>query len=222
MAYSKPAESTKTEPVRFEAYSDYLCPWCWNASRRIWSLVDDFDGRIEVVWRSYLLRPVPKPGRDPEKFRRYTESWMRPAAEEDAGPFQVWSSGASPPSHSIPAQRVAKAAAQVSPPAFRQVHERLMTAFFAENQDISDDGVLRGLWAELGLPESSFDYALSEEAHRDVLADFEQAQSLSATGVPGLRRLDNDIIIVGAQPTEVYRRWFEKSLAEGVQTPIHD
>jgi predicted DsbA family dithiol-disulfide isomerase len=59
----------------------------------------------------------------------------------------------------------------------------------------------------------------AKEIEAEVLRDFEEAQSLSATGVPGLRRADNDVVIVGAQPEEVYRRWFEKSLADGIVTP---
>lgn len=205
--------------IRFIAYSDYLCPWCWNASRRLLRLEDEYRGRISIEWRSYLLRPTPKPGRDPEKFRRYTESWRRPAEEPDAGPFQVWSTDASPPTHSIPAHRAAKAARRLSKDAFRALHERLMTAYFSENRDISDAGELRSLWAEVDLPPEAFDVMDSKEIEAEVVRDFEEAQSLSATGVPGLRRADNDIVIVGAQPEAVYRRWFEKSLADGIVTP---
>jgi predicted DsbA family dithiol-disulfide isomerase len=182
-------------------------------------LEDEYRGRILIEWRSYLLRPTPKPGRDPEKFRRYTESWRRPAEEPDAGPFQVWSTDASPPSHSIPPHRAAKAARRLSTGAFRALHERLMTAYFSENRDISDAEELRTLWAEVALPPEAFDVMNAKEIEAEVLRDFEEAQSLSATGVPGLRRADNDVVIVGAQPEEVYRRWFEKSLADGIVTP---
>ena len=209
--------------IRFEAYSDYLCPWCWNASRRLWRLADEFEGRIQIDWRAYLLRPSPRPVRDAartlEKFRRYTESWQRPAAEPDAGRFQIWASEHPPPSHSVPAHCAAKAAARVSPAAFRALHERLMTAYFTENRDISSRSVLEALWDEVGLSPEDLGWAFTEAASEAVQFDFEKAQALGATGAPGLRRCDSDIIIVGAQPIEVIRRWFEKSLRDGVQTP---
>jgi predicted DsbA family dithiol-disulfide isomerase len=201
------------DPVRFIAYSDYLCPWCWNASRRITRLADEYEGRIEVEWRSYLLRPVPKTGRDLERFRKYTESWMRPGAEVDAGAFRVWASDEGPPSHSVPPHRVAKAAARVSPEAFRGMHDRLMTAYFAENRDISSFEVLRSLWDAEGLPDDCFDVAHSDEIGDAILREFEEARELGATGVPAMRRSDNEAVIVGAHPEELYRRWFERSLA---------
>lgn len=205
--------------LRFIAYSDYICPWCWNASRRLLRLEDEFSDRISIEWRSYLLRPTRRENRDLDKFRRYTESWRRPAGEPDAGTFTVWSTDAGPPTHSVPAQCAAKAAARVSGAAFRAMHQRLMTAYFTENRDISDYDELRSLWIELELPKDRFEEIHSEEIEAKVFRDFEEAKDLSATGVPGLRRADNDIIIVGAQPELVYRRWFEKSLADGIVTP---
>ena len=64
--------------VRFIAYSDYLCPWCWNVSRRLMKLEREYAGQIEIEWSSYLLRPTEKKGRDLERCRSYTLSWSRP------------------------------------------------------------------------------------------------------------------------------------------------
>ena len=60
-----------------------------------------------------MLRPYPEEDRDLEKFRRYTESWKRPAADEDSAEFNVWKTDEGPPSHSVPPHRVAKAAAEI-------------------------------------------------------------------------------------------------------------
>ena len=48
--------------VRLVAYSDYLCPWCYNASVRLHRLVDEDPG-VEIEWKSYLLRPSAGRGR---------------------------------------------------------------------------------------------------------------------------------------------------------------
>lgn len=201
-----------SNPVQFIAYSDYLCPWCWNASRRLELLAEEYEGRIEIEWRSYLLRPVEKAGRDLDRFRKYTESWMRPGAEPDAGAFRVWSSDEGPPSHSVPPHRVAKAAARVSPAAFKKMHTRLMTAYFAENRDISSFEVLRALWDGEGLPADVFEFAHSDEIESLIFREFEEARQMGATGVPAMRRADNDAVIVGAHPESLYRRWIERSL----------
>jgi predicted DsbA family dithiol-disulfide isomerase len=201
--------------VQFIAWSDYLCPWCWNASRRLEKLAEEYQGQIEIEWRSYLLRPTAQPNRDVDKFRRYTEKWQVPGADPDAGNFRVWDSTESVPSHSVPAHLVAKAAARVSDDAFQRMHARLMPAYFSENRDISSFVVLRELWDELGLPGADFDIAHNDEINASVFRDHEEARELGATGVPAIRRIDNDAVIVGAHPEELYRRWIERSLERG-------
>lgn len=201
--------------VRFIAYSDYLCPWCWNVSRRLMKLEREYAGQIEIEWRSYLLRPTEKKGRDLERFRSYTLSWSRPGAEPDSGTFRTWASQESPPSHSVPAHRVAKAASSVSYPAFVRMHERIMEAYFSENRDVSSMNVLQELWGELALPAERFADAYSVEIEAEIFREFEEAREYGATGVPAIRRLDNDAAIVGAHPEELYRRWIDRSLERG-------
>ncbi|MAG31067.1 MAG: hypothetical protein CL908_09285 [Deltaproteobacteria bacterium] len=201
--------------VGFIAWSDYLCPWCWVASQRLERLVEEFRGRVEIEWQSYLLRPTARGPRDLERFRTYTESWLRPGAESDVGPFRVWASQDPPPSHSVPAQCVAKAAARHSSAAFRLMHARIMEAYFSENRDISSFDVLRELWEGQGLPSDGFALALEGEIEALVVDEFSQAREAGVTGVPAIRRIDNDAVIVGAHPEELYRRWIERSLERG-------
>ena len=202
--------------LRFIVYSDYLCPWCFNASVRLRRLEDEYGGAIEFDWRSYLLRPEPRRSSDAsaalDKFRRYTQSWLTPASEEDSGHFTVWSSQEGPPSHSVPAHRVAKAAKALGPEAFRSFHDRLMSAYFTENRDISAEPIQRALWAELALPEEAFECAQRPETLDLVLKEHHEAKDLGANGVPAVRRSDNPAIIVGAHPIALYRRWIERSI----------
>src|SRR5262249_45719578 len=96
--------------VRLVVYSDFLCPWCWNAATRLASVERSLGPAVAIEWKSYLLRPRPEPGRDLEKFRAYTQGWLRVAADEPRAPFVPWASDAGPPSHSLPAHVAAKAA----------------------------------------------------------------------------------------------------------------
>lgn len=201
------------EPVTLIAWSDYLCPWCFNATVRLQRIEEEFGPDVRVEWRSYLLRPNPRTRGDLERFRAYTRSWERPAAEPDAGDFRVWQGDAGPPSHSVPPHLLAKAAATLGPDAFRSMHLRLMRAYFSENRDVTDDAVQRDLWLELGLPEAELarreDPALLEQ----VLDEHAAAQEAGATGVPAVKLQGNDAIIVGAHPLELYRRWMTRLLA---------
>ena len=48
-----------------------------------------------------------------------------------------------------------------------------------------------------------------------VLREHEEAREFGASGVPAIRRADNDAVIVGAHPEELYRRWIDRSLERG-------
>jgi predicted DsbA family dithiol-disulfide isomerase len=201
--------------VTLVVWSDYLCPWCYNASVRLHRVEQEFAPQLRVEWRSYLLRPNPGHTRDAARFRAYTRSWRRPAAEPDGGTFSEWSGDAPPPSHSVPAHRVAKAAAQVSDGAFRRMHDRLLRAYFAEKRDISDDVTLRGLWLEVGLSPADFERREEPLILEHILGEHAAALEAGATGVPAVQLVGNDAVIVGAQPLELYRRWITRSLERG-------
>jgi predicted DsbA family dithiol-disulfide isomerase len=198
--------------VVLDVWSDYLCPWCHVAGTRLGALEREFGDALVLNWKSYLLRPRPEPGRDLEKFRRYTESWRRAAAEEPAARFEVWASDEGPPTHSVPAQLVAKAAAELGPDAFARIHSALLNAYFVESRDISQPATLAALWRDAGLPEAAFARASDPELLRRVLAEHDEALELGVGGVPAVRLAGSDVAITGAQPTEAYRRWIQRSL----------
>ena len=49
------------EPLEIVAYSDFLCPWCYNFTVRMRRLEDEFGDRIRIHWHTYLLRPERTP-----------------------------------------------------------------------------------------------------------------------------------------------------------------
>ena len=181
---------------------------------RLRRLEEELRGAIRLDWRAFLLRPTPGAiPRDLAKFREYTKKWMTPAADADAPEFRVWQTEEGPPSHSVPPHLVAKAAAELGDDAFHAVHERILRAYFAENRDISRPEVLFELWRECGLDEAAFRRAGDRDLLDRVIAEHNEAVELGVNGVPAVRIEGNDAAAVGAQPVEVYRRWFEKMLA---------
>jgi predicted DsbA family dithiol-disulfide isomerase len=200
------------EPLPVYVYSDFLCPWCFNASLRLQQLQDELGDAVRVEWRSYLLRPERRTGRDLEKFRAYTRSWERAAADEPLASFRAWQGEAGPPSHSVPAHVAAKAAAQLSRASERALRDRLFPAYFSESRDISDAQTLRALWAEAGLPASGFERTEDPALETAVRAEHAEALALDATGVPAVRVGEGEFILLGAQPLETYRRWLRRSV----------
>jgi predicted DsbA family dithiol-disulfide isomerase len=198
--------------VRLVVYSDFLCPWCWNAAVRLASVQEQLGGDLVLEWKSYLLRPHAEPGRSLDKFRAYTESWRRVAEDEPRAPFQVWASDAGPPSGSVPAHLVAKAAASLGDDAGRRMRDRLFRAYFAESRDVNDVATQRALWRDVGLDDAAFARTGDPALAQQVFADHHEAQSLGATGVPAVRLGDQDFVLVGAQPEAVYLRWLRRVL----------
>jgi predicted DsbA family dithiol-disulfide isomerase len=203
-------------PLRLIAYSDYLCPWCYNASVRLEKLEQRHAGLVEVEYRSFLLRPEPEAGRDLERFRAYTRSWQRPAAEPDGGSFREWASEEGPPSHSVPPHLVAKAARALGRPAFRAVHDRLLRAYFSENRDISHAQVLRSIWDEAGLPAADFERRRDPELVRQVLEEHVGAVQMGISGVPTVAMEDREGFLTGALPLDQYERWIQRALSGSI------
>ena len=129
-----------------------------------------------------------------------------------AGMFRVWEGDASPPSHSLPPQVVAKSAERMGRVPFRSFQETLFRAYFSDNRDISSPDCLEACWKSAGLPEEHRVGVDDAALQQRVLEDHSEAQDLGATGVPGVRLLDNPAIVMGAQPLDVYRRWVERQL----------
>jgi predicted DsbA family dithiol-disulfide isomerase len=198
--------------VVLDVWSDYLCPWCNVASVRLHQMQQEFGESLELRWRSFLLRPFPEPNRDLEKFRRYTEGWRRAAEEEPAAHFNVWASDEGPPSHSVPAHLVAKAAATFGAEAFERMHQALLRAYFVQSRDISNARTLAALWRQVGLPEAELQRATDPELLRLTSEEHNAAVELGIGGVPAVKLADDDVAISGAQPVEIYRRWITRRL----------
>ena len=179
---------------------------------RLEKLVEEFKSSCDVRWKSFLLRPYPEP-RTLEEFRSYTESWHRPAAQEEAGNFTVWSTEEPPPSHSVPPAIAAKAAARQGPDAFARYHRALLENYFHLNHNITEPESLVRIAEETGLDVPAFVSALRDPpVGREVFDDHNEAVSLGINGVPTVI-VDDRWRISGAQPLEVYRRVVEMRLA---------
>lgn len=204
--------------VRLIVHSDYLCPWCYNAAVRLRRIQEEFGDAVEIEWRAFLLRPRPRDedGDDEralERFVRYTQSWLRPAAEPDAARFRVWEGGEGPPSHSVPPHRVAKAAATLGRAEFERLHERLLAAYFQESRDITRRPVLEALWGEAGLPAESFAQSDDPATLEATWSEYRDAVERGITGVPAAYVEGQEPFLLGAQPLELYRRWIARNLA---------
>jgi predicted DsbA family dithiol-disulfide isomerase len=172
----------------------------------------EFGGTVELVWKSFLLKPYPKPV-PLEEFRRYTRSWARPAAQGDGGRFREWSTQEAPPTHSLPPNVAVKAAARLGgEAAFDAYHHAVMDAYFYANRNVSDEAVLVDIAASCGLDPERFRAQLHDDALvRTVWADHGEAVERGVCSVPTVVA-GEDFLIPGAQDLAFYRHLFTKLL----------
>ena len=86
------------------------------------------------------------------------------------------------------------------------LHDRLMDAYWAEARDLGDPAVLQELAAAAGLAEDEVALVLGGDAFGDVVAEStRQASSIGVSGIPAFL-LDRQLLVLGAQPREVFER----------------
>lgn len=183
---------------------------------RVRLLQQEFGNRLTLEWRSFLLRPEPEAGRSLEKFRQYTQSWLRVSADEPSGEFRPWATDEGPPSHSIPPHLIAKGAARIGDDAFTAVHDALLKAYFQDNRDITSEATLRSIWKDCGLADDAFEECRNPELLNRVIEEHNEAITAGATGAPAFRMSHHDIAITGAHPVETLSRWIQRVLDDRV------
>jgi predicted DsbA family dithiol-disulfide isomerase len=88
------------------------------------------------------------------------------------------------------------------------LHDRLMEAYWAEAKNIGDLGVLREEAEAVGLPADEVEDVLAGNRYRDrVEASTREAYGLGANAVPAFV-LDRRLLVLGAQPNEVFEQAF--------------
>ena len=145
----------------------------------------------------------------------YTRSWQRPAATEPAANFTTpWTSDAPAPRGSIPAHVAWRTLAAELPGAADAYHHRLLTAYFTDNLDISDDAVLTDLAVEVGADRSAFAALLTEQRPSltdVVIGEHNEAIGQGITAVPTMV-LDDVLPVPGAQEVDTIAIWIQRLL----------
>ena len=88
-------------------------------------------------------------------------------------------------------------------------HDRLMDAYWSEATNVGDGNELRRLAAEVGLDAEDVERVIADPSAYldDVERSTHQAHSIGINAIPAFL-LDRRLIVLGAQPIEVFRRAF--------------
>ena len=172
---------------------------------RLDRLSEHFGDRIEVDWKSFLLRVEPKTG-DRDRFVEYTKSWLRPGELEPEAKFTVWASDEEQPASSIPAQVAFKTVEAIAPDLSKPYHDRLLRGYFTENRNIGNSDVLVELAIDVGVDADALEAAgrdRRDELTQIVIDEHNDAISHNVTGIPTVL-FEGQFPVPGAQPLTTY------------------
>ena len=208
-------------PLTVEIWSDVVCPWCYIGKRRFESARAQFDGDVEVVWRSFELDPGAPAVREHTATEHLAAKYGMSVEQAQASHAQMTELAAregleyhferARGGNSFDAHRLLHLAAAHD----RQdaAMERLMRGYFTEGVAIGDREALIGLAADVGLDADEARAVLEGDGYADaVRADEELAQRIGIQAVPFFV-LDRRYGVSGAQPAEILVQALEKACA---------
>ncbi len=201
--------------VKVEVWSDFVCPWCWIAKRRLEKAIAALAGQVEVTvtTRSYRLArgmaPIDFTRALHQKFGNPAAATGMMAAVCENGRFEgliynfeTMRFGDTSDAHAMIKSVASAALAEL-------VSERIYRAATTDGIDIFDRETLIALAKEVGVSDLNVDFDSQSIAY-EIATDEAQANSI-ANGVP-LFLFNNRLFISGAQPVTV----FEKALMDAV------
>ncbi|MFE6167462.1 DsbA family protein [Viridibacillus arvi] len=149
--------------VKIKVYSDYVCPFCFLAEQPLEEAMKGKD--VEVEWMPFELRPYPNETLLPEGdyLQRSWKQSVHPMAERMGINIVLPNVSPQPYTHlAFEGYQYAKLNGVGN-----EYNDRILRAFFQEEQDIGNVGVLTKLAGEIGLDEKEYRTALENRTYRE-------------------------------------------------------
>ena len=186
--------------VDVKVWSDFVCPFCMIAEHPLRQAIQDSGVEVDIDWMPFELRPYPTPTLRPEDH--YLQSvWPQsvyPIAEKYGVKIKLPS--VSPQPYTALAWEGYQFAREQA--RGTEYNDRVLGAFFQQDQDIGDPEVLTRLATEIGLDEAEFGAALKQRRYRDAhQRALAQAQAMGVTAVPTF--MIGGRFLPGVQPPQV-------------------
>ena len=210
--------------MKIEIWSDVVCPWCYVGKRRFESALAGFEhrGDVEVRWRSFELDPSAPAVRDGDPVQRLADKYGMSRPEAVAANERLTHLATAEgleyhldtvrSGNTFDAHRLLHLAGERG--CQDALKERLLLAYFTENEPIGDHETLVRLAVEVGLDETEARNTLGSVGYADdVRADEKIAAAYGITGVPFFV-IDERYGVSGAQSPEVLLDAMRQAYAE--------
>jgi predicted DsbA family dithiol-disulfide isomerase len=213
---------TAKPPVRIDAVSDVVCPWCFIGKRRLEKAIAlNPDIPVEVHWRPYYLNDwVPREGMSRNEYitakfgspERYKEiaSRVQQAAAAEGLTYAVDKISRQP--NTADAHRLIRWAEAIGKAG--DMKQALMDLYFTEGADLTDRAVLANAAGSVGLDVDETRKRLeSDEDVAQVEREAEQAKEAGIQGVP-MFIFGGKFAVSGAQAPEYLADAIERAAQE--------
>ena len=189
-------------PLKVTVFTDYICPFCYVGDARLDKLNDHYE--LDVDWSFFEIHPDNPPEGKPVSELGYPKAqWesMMANLEAMAKAEDLPLAPRSFTTNSHRALLLAEAAKDLGKETFQALHKALFDAYFADQKNIGDPGVLKAIAADVGIQEEVVERAFSAEEFERRLRDQQaRASMLGVQGVPGF--LFGEYFVSGAVPVE--------------------
>lgn len=195
--------------VTVEVWSDFVCPWCWIAKRRLEQAIDSLKGEVEVTVENKAYRLAK--GMPAKDYTSALEQKLGNAESVKRLMTMVGDVGASEGLvYNFPTMRFGDTSMAHSliksigsPELAKKVLERIYRAGTTDGLDIFDRAVLNALALEEGFDASGIELE-TVDSSLAIAGDEAKANSI-ANGVP-LFLFNNKIYVSGAREADVFRK----------------
>ena len=198
-------------PVQIQIVSDFVCPWCYIAKRRLEVALAGYPAiRTRISWLPFQLSPdMPPEGKDrqahyaaifgAERAQTIMDKMVATAAA-DGLVFATLPGARSP--NTLAAHRLLYWAGQMPDIDQNELAERLFAAHHTLSEDIGDPAVLARIAAGVGMENAGLEDRLRGDTDGDTVRSLiDDARRAGVSGVPFLI-FDQQQAVSGAQSPE--------------------
>lgn len=202
--------------------SDFICPWCLVAEKRLSKAIEQLDTDLEIerVWYPYELNPtMPEAGIERKVYRtakfgsweysQQLDAQTIQATKDDGINFRYDLMEKTP--NTLKAHRSTWLAQSLNKST--EIATRIFEAYFTEGQDITDIDTLAKLAADVGMDESATRIFLQTDAGTKEVRELEQqVANKGIRGVPSITI--GSETVSGGQPVEVFLAALKNALIQ--------
>lgn len=198
--------------MKVEIWSDINCPFCYIGKRKFENAVKEFDGEVEVEFKSFQLDPT-LPKDTVEKTvdvlaKKYNMTIDRAremnqqVADTAAEVGLAFNAEKVYTLNTLDAHRVTHLAKEHGK--MQEVVENMFESHFVKGELVNDREILVKNAVDAGIEQAEVEALLDSDKYEDiVVANQEEAGQLGVQGVPFFI-FDRKYAVSGAQPTEVF------------------